>query len=82
MEKERARELKELTYNIRELKSLFNLLNNEKENDDEHLYNFIINEYDNIVRYPPQSNPPINYFDDPYSIQKGLNNIFNRFVID
>lgn len=83
IEEEREREFEEIKNNLRDLKSLYNLINDEEENEnDKQLYNCLIYEFDNIIRYPPESNPPINYFDNPYSRQKGLNSIFNRFVTD
>lgn len=81
--KGKERELEALAYeHVRELKSLLDFLNDEEENTDEQLYNYIIHEYDNIVRYPPKSSPPILNFDNPYSIQKGLNTISDRFEIN
>lgn len=79
IEDEREREVEEIKKNLRDLKSIYKLFNDEEENDDKQLYSCLIYEFDNIIRYPPESNPPIDYFDSPYSTQKGLNNILNRF---
>ena len=80
IEEDKEKEFEEFKKNVRDLKSLLNFIHDKEENDD-YLSNCIIYEFDNIMRYPPESNPPIDYFDDPYSLQKGLNSTFNKFSV-
>jgi hypothetical protein len=50
------------------------------EENEELKDEFILIEYNDINKYPPDSNPPITNFNNPYSFQKGLDKIINSVL--